>query len=131
MNTRVSLSTQTRLRCCSSRSGTSREATAVQHATASNGSTGVQLDDVRGALLRQEDSIIFALIERAQFARNEAVYESGGVPVPAYTADGRCFTFLEYFLRDTEASHGRVRRYTSPDEHAFFPEALPPMVRRF
>ena len=24
--------------------------------------------------------------------------------------------------------HGRVRRYTSPDEHAFYPEALPALV---
>lgn len=87
-----------------------------------------RLDDVRGALLRQEDSIIFALIERAQFLRNEAVYIPDGVPIPAYTPDGRCFTFFEYLLRDTEAVHGRIRRYTSPDEHAFFPDALPAMV---
>lgn len=110
------------------RTAVRREAVAVHHAATSNGAGAVRLDDVRGALLRQEDSIIFALIERAQFARNEPVYESGAVPVPAYTSTGRCFTFLEYFLRDTEATHGRIRRYTSPDEHAFFPEALPPMV---
>lgn len=24
--------------------------------------------------------------------------------------------------------HGRIRRYTSPDEYAFFPEDLPPLV---
>jgi chorismate mutase len=24
--------------------------------------------------------------------------------------------------------HGRVRRYTSPDEHAFYPDALPALV---
>ena len=24
--------------------------------------------------------------------------------------------------------HGRIRRYTSPDEHAFFPKDLPPLV---
>jgi hypothetical protein len=28
----------------------------------------------------------------------------------------------------TQALHARIRRYTSPDEHAFFPAALP--VRR-
>jgi monofunctional chorismate mutase len=113
------------------RQGVPRAAVAVQHssARASNGAGTVRLEDVRGALLRQEDSIIFAMIERAQFAKNDAVYEPGAVPVPAYTSDGRCFTFLEYFLRDTEATHGRIRRYTSPDEHAFFPEALPPLVR--
>jgi hypothetical protein len=102
----------------------------LEHAAASSvqGVLPSRLEDVRLALLRQEDSIIFALIERAQFLRNDAVYTPGSVPVPAYTPDGRCFTFFEYLLRDTEAVHGRIRRYTSPDEHAFFPDALPPMV---
>lgn len=91
--------------------------------------SAVSLDFVRTQLIRQEDSIIFSLIERAQFLRNDNVYTPGGVPVPAYTPDGRCFTFLEYLLMDTEAVHGRIRRYTCPDEHAFFPDALPAMVR--
>eukprot|EP00892_Ulva_mutabilis_P001269 jgi/Ulvmu1/11142/UM071_0026.1 len=90
--------------------------------------SAVSLDFVRTQLIRQEDSIIFSLIERAQFLRNDNVYSPNGVPVPAYKADGQCFTFLEYLLMDTEAVHGRIRRYTSPDEHAFFPDALPAMV---
>ena len=94
-----------------------------------DGSGALTLDNVRSALIRQEDTIIFNLIERAQFARNSAVYTSGGVPVPAFDAAGQAFTFLEFLLRDTEAVHGRIRRYTSPDEHAFFPAALPPTVR--
>jgi chorismate mutase len=130
MRTRI-LSPRHRILEARSRPDVSRGAVAVHQrpASSSNGASVVRLEDVRGALLRQEDSIIFALIERAQFSRNEAVYEPGAIPVPAYDRDGRCFTFLEYFLRDTEASHGRIRRYTAPDEHAFFPEALPPMVR--
>jgi hypothetical protein len=28
---------------------------------------------------------------------------------------------MEYILRETEQLHGKVRRYTSPDEHAFYP----------
>lgn len=35
------------------------------------------------------------------------------------------YSALEYLLRETEAIHGRIRRYTSPDEHAFFPEDVP------
>jgi chorismate mutase len=89
----------------------------------------VTLENVRSSLIRQEDTIIFNIIERSQFAHNRAVYTSGGIPVPAYKANGDAFTFLEFLLRDTEAVHGRIRRYTSPDEHAFFPEALPPTVR--
>lgn len=34
-------------------------------------------------LIRLEDTIIFSLIERAQFARNEPVYEPDAIPVGA------------------------------------------------
>lgn len=40
------------------------------------------LANIRSSLIRQEDTIIFQLIERAQFARNQPVYVSEGVPVP-------------------------------------------------
>ncbi|KAF8062651.1 CM1 [Scenedesmus sp. PABB004] len=89
---------------------------------------GGGLAKIGSSLIRQEDSIIFTLIERAQFARNAAVYEPGGVQVPAYGCDGTRLSLLEYLLRETEALHGKVRRYTSPDEHAFFPDDLPPLV---
>jgi len=42
----------------------------------------LQLGQVRSELIRQEDTIIFNLIERAQSARNEAVYQPGAIPVP-------------------------------------------------
>ena len=45
-------------------------------------SDSLSLANIRSALIRQEDTIIFGLIERAQFARNDAVYVSEGVPVP-------------------------------------------------
>lgn len=92
-------------------------------------SAALQLDSIRQSLIRQEDTIIFALIERAQFARNEAVYRADDrIPVPAFGTDGRRYSLLEYILREQEQLHGRVRRYTSPDEHAFFPDDLPAMV---
>ena len=40
----------------------------------------LSLSSIRSTLIRQEETIIFALIERAQFRRNEVVYEVGGVP---------------------------------------------------
>lgn len=96
-----------------------------------DGSTLVSTDlaSVRDNLIRQEESIIFSLIERAQVARNSAIYECGGLPVPGFDEDtGRRHSLLEYVLRQTEQLYGRVRRYTAPDEHAFFPESLPPLV---
>lgn len=89
-------------------------------------STVLSLSNIRQTLIRLEDTIIFALIERAQFARNSVVYEKPGLELPGYSWSG-C-SLLEYILRETEQIHGRIRRYTSPDEHAYFPEDLPAIV---
>jgi len=88
----------------------------------------LKLDNVRQSLIRQEDSIIFALIERAQYKLNTAIYQKNAVPVPCFTQDGDRASMLEFMLREVEQSHGKIRRYTSPDEHAFYPEAQPPLV---
>jgi hypothetical protein len=45
-------------------------------------SSSLTLDNIRSTLIRQEDSIIFTFIERAQFAANPVVYQAGGVQVP-------------------------------------------------
>lgn len=91
-------------------------------------SAALSLANIRQSLIRQEDTIIFSLIERAQFARNDVMYTRGGIPVPGYLPDGRQLSFLEYLLRETEQIHGKIRRYTSPDEHAYFPDCIPPLV---
>ena len=70
----------------------------------------MSLDSIRSTLIRQEDSIIFALIERAQFRRNDAIYAKGilqldpGVPDHAFL---KTLSFLEYLLLETEKLHGR------------------------
>ncbi|CAG9462678.1 unnamed protein product [Pedinophyceae sp. YPF-701] len=75
----------------------------------------------------QEESIIFTLIERAQFKRNQPVYVPGEIPVPS-APDGCRPSLLEWLLRETENVHGRIRRYTSPDEHPFYPDEVPELV---
>eukprot|EP01062_Namystynia_karyoxenos_P029957 TRINITY_DN22436_c0_g1_i1.p1 TRINITY_DN22436_c0_g1~~TRINITY_DN22436_c0_g1_i1.p1 ORF type:complete len:510 (+),score=156.90 TRINITY_DN22436_c0_g1_i1:95-1531(+) len=82
----------------------------------------LRLSSFRQHLIRQEETIIFALIERAQFPQNPPVYadESGDGAAPAVRLGKECL--LDYMLRETELVHARVRRYTSPDEVAFFPE---------
>jgi chorismate mutase len=91
----------------------------------------LSLDSIRSSLIRQEETIIFALIERAQFRQNDIVYRKGGfgsLGIPAGSHDPRNgdeLSFLEYMLVGTEALHCGARRYKSPEEHAFFPERLP------
>jgi chorismate mutase len=80
------------------------------------------LEELRTKLIRQEETIIFALIERAQFKRNAVIYEKEG---PLFRIPGFSGSFLDYLLLETERLHARVRRYTAPDEHAFFPTELP------
>lgn len=90
----------------------------------------LSLDSIRSTLIRQEETIIFAIIERAQYRQNAIVYEQGGFPdLVSPNSTGGCdegpISFLEYMLIGTENLHCGVRRYTSPEEHAFFPEKLP------
>jgi chorismate mutase len=122
----------------------------------------LSLDYIRSTLIRQEETIIFALIERAQFRRNDIVYKVGGVPglgVPPGSSTGAHgqeeeeLSFLDFMFIGTvcrvarflyfsgydessdqylfnrnliqEALHSIVRRYESPEEHAFFPSRLP------
>jgi len=91
----------------------------------------LSLDSIRSTLIRQEETIIFALIERAQFRQNLIVYRKGGfgslgVPVGSTPVEnGEELSFMEWMMVGTEALHCKVRRYTSPEEHPFFPERLP------
>lgn len=92
-----------------------------------NFSNGYDLNKIRNELVRLEDTIIFGLIERAQFAHNPQVYEVDGVAgLPIQNS-----SFLTYFMHEMECVHSKVRRYTSPDEYPFtrnLPEpVLPPL----
>ncbi|KAG8384657.1 hypothetical protein BUALT_Bualt04G0140800 [Buddleja alternifolia] len=78
------------------------------------------LDGIRNSLIRQEDSIIYNLVERAQFLYNEKTYDPN-----AFSVDGFHGSLVEYMLQETEKLHAKVGRYKSPDEHPFFPDDLP------
>ena len=54
----------------------------LQRSDSLDHSTALSLDNIRQSLIRQEDTIIFSLIERAQFAANEPVSQSGAIAVP-------------------------------------------------
>ncbi|KAE8215992.1 hypothetical protein CF327_g786 [Tilletia walkeri] len=77
--------------------------------------TLLSLAYIRSVLIRLEDTICFLLIERAQFARNEKMYIPKAFPelVQREQWDG---SWLTWFLKETEATHAKVRRWQAPDE---------------
>ncbi|KAI0729615.1 chorismate mutase [Fomitopsis betulina] len=77
----------------------------------------LSLDRIRSILNRLEDTIIFDLIERAQFAHNPKIYRKGEFEELQKT--GFKGSWLEWFLKETESFHAKARRYTSPDEYPF------------
>ncbi|KAJ1668899.1 chorismate mutase aro7 [Coemansia sp. RSA 1813] len=85
------------------------------------------LSELRDTLVRLEDTIIFALIERSQFKNNSSIYKAGKMNFK----DGYKGSFLSWFLKEVECVHAKVRRYQSPDEYPFtenLPEpVLPPL----
>ncbi|GMI98222.1 ARABIDOPSIS THALIANA CHORISMATE MUTASE 1, chorismate mutase 1 [Hibiscus trionum] len=83
-------------------------------------SENLTLNAVRYSLIRQEDSIIFSLLERAQYCYNESTYDPD-----SFSMEGFHGSLVEYMLRETEKLHAQVGRYKSPDEHPFFPDELP------
>ncbi|KAJ4482082.1 chorismate mutase [Lentinula aciculospora] len=89
----------------------------------------LSLEHIRSVLIRLEDTIIFGLIERAQFAHNPRIYQRGAFQeLKDIGFEG---SWLEWFLKETETFHAKARRYTSPDEYPFtsgLPEpVLPPL----
>ncbi|MBN1269118.1 MAG: chorismate mutase [Kiritimatiellae bacterium] len=81
------------------------------------------LNNIRNTLTRLEETIIFGLIERAQFCRNAVIYEKGGV--------GKALkdeSLVDFLLHECERSQAKVRRYTSPDEHPFFDDLPEPIL---
>ncbi|KAL0069790.1 chorismate mutase aro7 [Marasmius tenuissimus] len=89
----------------------------------------LSLERIRSVLTRLEDTIIFGLIERAQYAHNPRMYQPGAFK--ELQEHGFPGSWLDWFLKETEAFHAKARRYTSPDETPFtenLPEpVLPPL----
>lgn len=63
----------------------------------------LSLDRIRQELIRLEDSILFSLIERAQFAHNVVVYQPGQLGFN----DGSDISFLDHMLQEIESVHGK------------------------
>lgn len=72
------------------------------------GGDPLSLDRIRGILTRLEDTIIFSLIERAQFAHNPKTYRKDEFKELRDT--GFRGSWLDWFLKETETFHGEHAR---------------------
>ncbi|KAL9134259.1 MAG: hypothetical protein Q9175_004558 [Cornicularia normoerica] len=85
----------------------------------SDASKALDLANIRFQLIRLEDTITFHLIERVQFPLNPTIYEPGGVKIPDSS-----LSLFDWMLREQERLQSLVRRYESPDEYPFYPDAV-------
>lgn len=83
----------------------------------------LSLDSIRSNLIRQEETIIFSLIQRTEFRTNSIVYEKGGfgnlgTPLgskpPPGDAEEESLSFLEYLLMGTVSLNAIRCRQESP-----------------
>ncbi|PKS08815.1 hypothetical protein jhhlp_003424 [Lomentospora prolificans] len=89
----------------------------------SDASKALDLARIRAQLIRLEDTIIMTLIERVQFPLNRPIYTPGAISIP-----NSSLSFMDWYLREQERVQSRIRRYESPDEYPFFPDALEPPI---
>jgi chorismate mutase len=61
------------------------------------------LDSIRQTLIRLEDSIIFGLLERAQYRYNADTYDSNSFHMVGFEG-----SLVEYIVRETEKLHAQV-----------------------
>ena len=66
-------------------------------------SESLTLDSIRHFLISQEDSIIFALLERAKYCYNADTYNQN-----IFNMAGFHGSLVEYMVRETERLHARV-----------------------
>jgi hypothetical protein len=64
----------------------------------------LSLERIRSVLTRLEDTILFSLIERAQFAHNPRMYEPRAFP--ELITMGFEGSWLRWFLQEIETFHG-------------------------
>ena len=81
------------------------------------------LSNIRGVLIRLEETIIFALIERCQFRANPRVYDTR-----EFSESTGALSLMHFLLLETEKTQAKMRRYTSPDEHPFCRDLPSPIL---
>ncbi|CAO1637263.1 unnamed protein product [Parajaminaea phylloscopi] len=85
----------------------------------------LSLESIRAVLQRLEDTIVFQLIERAQFSRNAPMYQPSAFKELVEKESWKG-SWVEWFLKETESTHAKCRRWDAPDEYPFTPQHLLP-----
>ncbi|KAL4401159.1 chorismate mutase Aro7 [Malassezia pachydermatis] len=65
----------------------------------------LSLDKIRASLQRMEESIVFRVIERAQYSHNARMYEEGAFP-ELREKEHWTGTWLMYLIQETESMYG-------------------------
>lgn len=97
--------------------------------------SALNLDNIRNKLTRMEDSIIFGLLERAQFKVNSAVYapdsdQLGPFRLHQLKSAGSNGCLADWVIYQTECLHSQFRRYLHPTEFPFFGPLPEPYLGR-
>lgn len=78
--------------------------------TAVSSNAGVESDTepltlsfIRESLIRQEDTIIYGLLQRAQFSFNAPTYDRNSFIIPGFEG-----SLIEFMLKETENLHAKV-----------------------
>jgi hypothetical protein len=82
-----------------------RDSNCMAEALSDSGSANaLTLDSVRESLIRQEDTIVFGLIERARFPINSPTYSASYASIPGFTG-----SLAQFVAHETEALQAKVR----------------------
>ncbi|QSZ34251.1 hypothetical protein DSL72_005841 [Monilinia vaccinii-corymbosi] len=93
----------------------------------SDASKALDLSNIRFQLIRLEDTITFHLIERVQFPFTPKIYTPSAIALPPLPSRAP-LSFLDWLLHSRETLDSLIRRFESPDEYPFFPDALKPPI---
>lgn len=85
-----------------------KEAMAGANCNPNSASDTLTLDGIRDSLIRQEDSIVFSLIERTKFPLNRKMYHHKHASIPGFSG-----SLVEFIVRETEVIQAKVSRLCS------------------
>lgn len=83
----------------------------------------LKLQNIRNMLIRQEETIIFALIERAQYKTNCVIYDPSAFEITDFTG-----SFCDFYLYKSDCVDSLIRRFTAPDQYPFFTDLPEPIL---